>query len=88
MEDVRVCDLAFFLCEVVGVKFHQLGGRTRARSSTKVVFVREPDNQHDSNAVLCCALLEGSRVVLGHVSAKAARWLSFLLSLLLGKYLT
>ena len=75
-----VCDLAFFMCKVVGVKFYGLVGRILARSSTKVVFVREPDNRYDSNAVLCYALLEGSRVILGHVSARAARWLSPLLA--------
>ena len=76
MEDI--CDLAFFTCEVVGVKFYWLGERRLACSSTKVAFVREPDNRHNFNAVLCYALLEGSRVVL--VSAKAARWLSLLFS--------
>ena len=73
-----LCDLAFFTCEVVGIKFYGLGRRL-ARSATRVYFEREPGNPHDANAVLCYAMVDSSRRVLGHVSAKAARWLSPLL---------
>ena len=72
--------IGFLYVQGSGGQFNGLGVRRLGRSSTKVVLVREPDNRYDSNAVLCYALLEGSRVILGHVSAKAARWLSPLLA--------
>ena len=75
MEDI--CDLAFFTCEVKGVRFYEQQGRRLGNAD--VLFEPEPTNQHDRNAVLCFTRISGSRVVLGHVAAEAARWLSPLL---------
>ncbi len=45
-----VCDLAFFTCEVKGVRFYEQQGRRLG--NVNVLFEPEPTNQHDRSAVL------------------------------------
>ena len=72
------CMLAFFCCEVAGVRLNQLG-RRELRVFDEVYFVREPTNPYDSNSVLVKTVIRGRHIVLGHVAREAARWLSPLL---------
>ena len=72
--------LAFFECQVHGVKFNDLR-EAGAKWSTSLPIVKEPTNTH--NLFCAAAWVPGSptsrSLVLGHVAKEAARWLNQLL---------
>ena len=72
------CDLAYFSCDIVGVKLYDTQ-RITLPFFHRLYLEREPSNPYDSNAVLVTAMYGGRRVTVGHVAKEAARYISVLL---------
>ena len=61
--------------EIVGARFRGLSRRQVSELIHQpVTFVREPSNQHDANAIMCYAVVDGADKHIGYVPAKLAQY--------------
>lgn len=73
-----------FRLQAVGLKYHDLEAAKALVEGDAVTLVREPDNEYDKNAIMCCAKAPAGRLAaypeetvgVGHVSAGQAEALA------------